>query len=327
MKLMKTFLIFFIFEFFSIIIITPSIFSEEKTLSEDNYRVYSVEHSEIISIERIVEDFGGYDVIFFGEEHNDSVAHYLEWLLLEKLFNTYGESLALSLEMFDRDVRVVLDEYLRDKIKEQYLKKDARIWKNYKDYRPMVEFAKEKNLDIIAANAPFRYVNLANSKGQKYLTTLSETAKSFIAPLPYDTAVGAYLEKLKDISKQIADSLAKKEKAMPDSLKKSKMKPMSMPTYNINQGQSLWDATMAYSIYQYREKNPDKKIMHVNGRMHSDDHFGVIQQLKNYDNNIRYLLISAFPEDSFPNTDFIQYKNLADYIIITDPSIPKTFEQ
>ena len=215
MNLMKTFLIFFIFEFFSIIVIIPSIFSEEKNLSEDNYRIYSVEHSEVVSIERIVEDFGDYDVIFFGEEHNDSVAHYLEYLLLKKLCNKYGTSLTLSLEMFDRDVQVVVDEYLNNKIQEQYFKKDARVWINYKDYRPMIEFAKGEQLDIIAANAPFRYTGIANAKGQESLITLSETAKSFIAPLPYDTATEEYLEKLKEISKQVADSLAKKEETIP----------------------------------------------------------------------------------------------------------------
>jgi uncharacterized iron-regulated protein len=99
-----------------------------------------------------------------------------------------------------------------------------------------------------------------------------------------------------------------------------------MPAININQGQSLWDATMAYSIYQYLKMNRNKKIMHVNGKFHSDEYFGIVQQLEKYDSRIRYLVISALVDDSFPNIDFNRYKDIADYIIITNPSMSETFE-
>lgn len=309
------------------VIVITQIVAQENKLTEDNYIIYSVKNNEKISIAKIAEDFKGYDVIIFGEEHNDAVAHYLEHLLLINLFDTYGNSLVLSLEMFESDVQMVLDEYLSDKISEQHFKKDARIWGNYKDYRPMVEFSKENKLDVIAANAPFRYANMANTKGQESLNSLSEIAKTFISPLPYDTASGDYYKKLLDVMAKLSEPSAVEDTMKSETPEVGKKPPPKMPSININQGQSLWDATMAYSIVQYLKINVSKKIMHVNGRMHSDNFFGVVQQLKNYDNTIKYLVISTFPEDSFPNTDFIQYNKLGDYIIITDPSVPKTFKQ
>ncbi len=300
--------------------------AQGKELSEKHYRIYSRAKKEVTVIEHMVDDCVHYDVIVLGEEHSDSVAHYLEHLLLEKLYDRYGASIALSLEMFDRDVQVVLTEYIENKIAKKHFEKDVRLWINYKDYRPMVEFSKENAIDIIAANAPIRYAHLANAKGQGFLETLSKSSKSFFAPLPYDTASGAYHDKLMNLKNLIPVSPVK-DSLPPDEMKNKKMPPMVMPTFDIIQGQSLWDATMAHSVYHYLEENQGKKILHINGRMHSDEFFGMVEQLKHYNKELKILVLSVFPEDFFPNTDFSQYDNLADYIIVTDPSIPKTIKE
>src|SRR3954467_8455063 len=76
------------------------------------------------------------------------------------------------MEMFERDVQIVLDEYLSDLITEQHFLASSRPWGNYKtDYRPLVELAKEKHLDVIAANAPRRYVNMV-SRADEIRSTL-----------------------------------------------------------------------------------------------------------------------------------------------------------
>jgi len=308
----------------SIMFLSSSISAEETKITENDYKIFSSKSNDIEKIANIVDAFKDYDIVVFGEEHNDAVGHYLERLIFEKLYDRYGKNLTLSMEMFDRDVQVVLNEYLAGKIKEYYLKKDARAWINYKDYRPLVEFAKENQIDMIAANAPFRYVDMANKLGQNALLSLSQTAKSFLAPLPYDSATGAYLEKLKDLIAEMKKP--KPDTAKTDSVEIKKM-PMKMPHININQGQSLWNATMAYFVLQYLEKNPGKKIMHINGRMHSDEYFGVVEQLRKYDEEIKVMVISALPDSSFANPDFKKFKNFGDFVIITNPTIPKTFEE
>ncbi|MGB3478526.1 MAG: ChaN family lipoprotein [bacterium] len=292
----------------------------------DCYKIYSGNLGKLIDIDQIVEDFANYDVIIFGEEHNDAVAHYLELLLFQKLHDGYEGMIALSLEMFDRDVQVILDEYLNGQITEKHFKKDARIWINYEDYRPLVEFAKTSKIDVIAANAPMRYTNIARTRGQDALLAISETAKSFLAPLPYDTATGEYREKLLKVQEVLEPLLIKKDTLMPGDKMQKKM-PLAMMVFRINQGQSLWDATMAYAIYQYRKHNKDNKVLHINGKFHSDEYFGVVQQLKRYDPEVKILVISSFPNDQFPDVNFTEYTYLADYIIITDPSVARSFEQ
>jgi uncharacterized iron-regulated protein len=290
-------------------------------ISEDNYVIYSAKTGKKTDVAKIVKDSEDYDIILFGEEHNDAVTHYLESELLQKLFEKYGDSLTLSMEMFDRDVQVVLNEFLAGMISEKHFIKDARVWVNYSDYRPMVDFAKENNIYIIAANAPMRYTNMASMKGQESLQSLSETAKTFIAPLPYDTATGAHREKLMQVLNEVKMPVMKK-----DTVQKPMMPP-AMQSFNINLGQSLWNATMAYSLYEFLAHHSGQKLLHLQGKFHSDEYFGVPDFLQKYDPALKYLVITTLSDDAFPNINFKQYNGLADYIIVTDPSIPRTFSQ
>ena len=100
---------------------------------------------------------------------------------------------------------------------------------------------------------------------------------------------------------------------------------MAMGSFNLIEAQSLWDATMAWSISEYLNKNKGKKVLHVNGRFHSDDGFAVVTQVKKYSPKLRSLIISSGSDQSFPNVDWTKHNHLGDYIIITDPAVPKTY--
>ncbi len=291
------------------LLITGQIFAQ---LSEKNYRIYSVREKKEVSIDAIIIDMANYDVLFFGEEHNDSVGHYLEKTILEKFYTAYPGNVALSMEMFDRDVQPVMDEYLQGLVKEKNFVKDARVWSNYRDYKPMVEFAKEKKMDVVCANAAGRYSSLAVRKGMEGLMQLPEASKKFIAPVPFDTATGKYFDKLVEVMGGHDTSAG----AM----------PVTMPGMDMIMGQSTWDATMAWSIAEYLKANKGMKVMQVNGRFHSDEGYAVVNQLHNYRPKAKSLILSTGSDDSFPNIDWSQFTGQGDYIIITDPSIKKTFE-
>ena len=51
-------------------------------LTEKNYRIYSTKLQKEVTLADIAKDMADYDVLFFGEEHNDSVTHYLEHQML-----------------------------------------------------------------------------------------------------------------------------------------------------------------------------------------------------------------------------------------------------
>lgn len=291
--------------------------AEKSQLSDKNYKIYSTKQNKEVTIDDIVNDMKDYDIVLFGEEHNDSVGHYMEMSLLTHLFEKYGTSVVLSMEMFERNVQPILDEYLNGFIKESHFKKDAIVWSNYRDYRPMVEFSKAKGLRVIAANASMRYVSLVNKRGLKELEKLSPEAKTWMAPLPFDTATGKYYEKLRDI---MGYNAAKHDTSQATAALMSMM-PKSLA------GHSLWDATMAYSISTVFKKTPKAKVLHLNGRFHSDDYFGIYLQLQKYAQKKKVMTISSVSDKDFPKIDYKSYTGQADFIIFTDPAVPKTYKE
>jgi len=261
-----------------------------------HYKIYNTSTQKSASITDIIDKSSQADVLFFGEEHNDSTGHNLEYAIFKGLTEKYAGHTALSMEMFQTDCQLILNEYLSDAIREKNLISDARAWPNYTDYRPMLELAKLNHLPVIAANAPSRYTNMVTRNGLASLLQLSPQAKSYIAPLPIDTATGAYYDKF-------VKTMGGHE---------------AMAGMQIYQSQNLWDATMAWSIAQFFKSHPQFKILQLNGGFHSEEKLGVVAQLKKYAPNMRVLTIAAYADDSFENPDWSKFKQMADYIILTD---------
>ena len=276
-------------------------------LSQDSlsahYKIYSTSQQKIIGVDDLVKDMANADVLFFGEEHNDSTGHCLEYLVFKKLAAQYPGKVALSMEMFETDCQNVLDEYLGGLIREKNFIAEARAWHNYKDYRPLIELAKDTHKPIVAANAPARYTNMANRLGLVSLQQLSATGKSYLPPLPIDTAAGAYYDKFVQIMGGHS----------------------GMAGMQIYQAQNLWDATMGWSISRFYKAHPGYKILQLNGGFHSEEKLGAAAQLKKYAPKIRELNIAAYADDSFDNPDWSKFSKNGDYIILTDPRLPKTF--
>ncbi|EIE26719.1 hypothetical protein COCSUDRAFT_59236 [Coccomyxa subellipsoidea C-169] len=65
------------------------------------------------------------DVVLLGETHDDRIAHLLQLQLLrgaQQQSSRTGRPVALSLEMFERDVQGIMDDYLSGLITERDLK-------------------------------------------------------------------------------------------------------------------------------------------------------------------------------------------------------------
>lgn len=261
-----------------------------------NYKLYSVVKQKLISADDIIADMAVADVLFFGESHTDSIGHLLEAVLLQKLSAKYPGKVALSMEMFETDNQPVLNEYLQGYIREKDMINDTRPWPNYKDYRPMLEFAKAAKLPVIAANAPSRYVHIVTDKGLSALQQLDKNALKNLPPLPVDTDRGAYYEKFTAIMGGHS----------------------SMPGMNIYQSQNLWDAAMGWSIAHFYRKNRDSKIFQINGSFHSDEKLGTVTRLKKYAPKVRVLNIANIDdEENFDHPNWSKYQKLGDYLLIT----------
>src|SRR3954466_16158702 len=166
--------------------------------AQTRYKAFDSKGREV-KLEGIIEALDRAYVLFVGETHNDAIGHMVEAELLRRADERYAQrrAVALSLEMFERDVQTVVDEYLGGLITERHFLLSSRPWNNYEtDYRPLVEYAREHHLPVIAANAPARYVSRVSSQGPDSLKALPQVAvKSWLPPLPFPAASEGYAAK------------------------------------------------------------------------------------------------------------------------------------
>lgn len=267
-----------------------------------HFKIYDVKKQKRVSIDDIIADMKTADVLFFGEDHNDSIGHYLENEVFEKLSKAYPQKTALSLEMFHTDVQPEIDEYLAGLISEKNFIKEARAWGNYKDYKPLVEYAKAHNIKVIAANAATRYSNAVTMGGLKALENFPKASFNFLPPTPIDTAQGRYYEKFTET-----------------------LGGHNMGSMKIYQTQNLWDATMAWAINKFIKANKGVKVLQLNGRFHSDEKLGTLAKLAQANPKLKILNISSFSDESFGDPNWVKFKKLGDYVIITDPSVKRSY--
>lgn len=274
---------------------------------ETTYRVFDGQGNPS-SLQAILDSAEKVDVVFLGENHDDSVAHGLQTQIFGEIVTRYmaKRKIALSLEMFERDVQIELNEYLDGLISETHFMSSTRPWGNYKtDYRPLVELAKEKKLPVIAANAPRRYVNMVSRNGRDSLNALTPEAKRWLAPLPFGKATDDYRKKFEALMGGSGDA---------NRLGLSK----------IVESQSLWDATMAYSIAEFLKTNKQPLAVHLNGSFHSEKRWGIPDHLVTYVPQVKFVVITMRYEEDFTNFNKEKHTDLGDFVILTDAKQPRS---
>jgi uncharacterized iron-regulated protein len=283
-----------------------SVFSQT---TESNYRIFDAQ-GNISSLEKIIEAAAPTNVVFLGEQHDDATAHALQLQIFSAIVEKYSRErkIALSLEMFERDVQIILDEYLNNLITEAHFLRSARPWDNYKqDYRPLVELARERKLPVIAANAPRRYVNMVSRGGRDSLNALSPAAKKWLAPLPFNQASETYAAKFKALMGGSPES--------------------NMGLNNILDSQTLWDATMAFAVAEFLKANKNSLVVHLNGSFHTENRLGTPEHLQKFNPKTKFIVVTMRYEENFTSFDKAKHTNLGDFVILTDPKVPRSYKR
>ena len=230
------------------------------------YKIIDSKLNKTIKLREMAEKLGSYDVIFFGEYHDNKILHSLEIELL-KLFYSNNKNLVISMEMFERDVQMMIDKYLNEDISEEEFLAESRPWPNYQsDYKPLLEFAKKNKLNVIAANIPRRYASMISKQGMNALDSLSQEEKKFIAK-KHKVFNDEYKERFTQTMK---NNMAHRKMPM--------SKQMNLDL--IYAAQCIKDDTMAESILKYQRIPPRRKVIHYNGDFHSRGHLGTAQKIK-----------------------------------------------
>ncbi len=290
-------------------------------VTEQHYRVYRGDGSQA-TMDELLTAAREAKVTFLGESHDDRAAHYVEEQVLR---NIYTPGLTLSLEMFESDVQYVVDEYLADQISEEHLVESGRAWPNYRnDYRPLIEFAKQRGMPVIAANAPRRYVNRVSRLGADALLELGDEAKRSLPPLPYAEASPRYAKKFNDLMEEHRRSAALRARERGDLARAKELEGPGDHTKGLA-AQSLWDASMAYSIARTLTAKPGTHILHVNGSFHSAERMGILEHLERYRPETSAVVVTMLSDESFPRFNSENMSGLGDFVVVTDPSLARSY--
>lgn len=221
------------------------------------------------------------DVVLFGELHNNAIDHWLELQLTKDLFAERGQNLVLGAEMFEADNQAAYADYLAKRSTDKQLKTDARLWPNFAtDYKPILDFARDHALPVVATNVPRRYASLVARQGFAALDTLPAAEKAFLAPLPIavDLTLPGY-KKMLDMGGMHGGSGS----GMP-----------GLRAENMARAQATKDATMAHFIL--KNLQPGNTFLHVNGSYHSQNFEGIVWYLKQARPELRVVTIHSTEE-------------------------------
>jgi uncharacterized iron-regulated protein len=270
------------------------------------HRVYDSHHHRFSDFEALAAEAVRADVVFLGEQHDDPGTHRMELALLQAVARRRG-NVVLTLEMFERDVQPILNQYLAGTVTEDRFLRASRPWPNYDgDYRPLVEFAKAHGWRVVAGNVPRRMASAVATNGLQAVSQLADSTRAWAASefrCPED-----------DYFKRFGKAMA--EHPMGNGPPPSAGELTAM-TARFYQAQCVKDETMAESIVRSRGDGSAPLVIQYNGDFHSDFGEGTAARVKRRLPGAKVLVISAIPVASLDSIRPKMFRKQGDWLLFT----------
>lgn len=199
------------------------------------------------SIDAIIPSLLQKNVVYVGEIH-DRLDHHLNQLYILKRLHEEKPDLVIGVEWFQQPFQQHLDDYIAGKIDEgELLTKTDYFgrWRfDFRLYRPILAFAREKGIRILALNAPQELTQRVASVG---LEGLNEEEKAQL-PDQIDRSDEAYAKRLHKIFA---------------------MHPQGSRQFERFQSvQLIWDESMAERAAQQLQEQPERDMVIFAGGGH-----------------------------------------------------------
>ncbi len=217
------------------------------------------QQSTRLNPEEHIQQLAQADVVYLGETH-DSVADHEAQLQIIQALHVENPRLAIAFEMFQHPFQSVLDDYISGTIDEATLRQDTEYdirWGfPWEFYAPMLRFAREQQLPVLALNASSEIVRKVARQG---LDSLNDTERQLIPPLDeIRTDNENYREYVRAVFSHAHHSAHGQ-----------------MDFENFFAAQVVWDETMADNIAQFVTENPDYQVVVIAGQGHVIYGYGI----------------------------------------------------
>jgi len=229
-------------------------------------------------------------VIYLGETHNSEGDHTAQLAIIESLAEQ--NELAIGLEMFQRPFQPALDSYLAGDITEAELieqsEYETRWGYDWELYAPIIRYAKENQIPLLALNTPAEVTRQVAIDGLK---SLSGEALSYIPPVEeVDTTDEAYRASVSEVFSAHGGM------------------GHSLSFENFFAAQVLWDETMADRIVTQLEAEPDRQVIVLVGEGHIAYDYGIPNRVERRIPEIAQASLRLTPIDQEHDPEFSDFR-------------------
>ena len=218
-----------------------------------------VQMEKSATVPELMENLRSERLLYVGETHTAFADHLLQLEVLRGMASR-PEGLAIGVEWFQARFQPVLDSYLAGEIDEAEMLRGTEYYQrwrfDYRLYRPIIRFARENGIPMIALNAS---QELTGEIGRVGINGLPEALRDEL-PDSYDVNDKDYEDKLREMFKahdrggRVSDEGAFER---------------------FVEVQLTWDETMAERIADYLNNNPDGRILVLAGKGHVGGRSGI----------------------------------------------------
>jgi uncharacterized iron-regulated protein len=238
---------------------------------------------------QIVQQLADSRVVFVGETHTRYDHHLVQLEILKHLYQN-SPKLVLGVEWFQQPFQQHLDDYIAGRISEKemlHLTDYFNRWNyDYRLYRPIINYAREQGIPVIALNASSELMSALSHSG---FDDLPEELKQQL-PASYDWSDKQYEQYLRDMFELHPEYQGEFE--------------------DFLRGQLTWDESMAERAAEYLQNNPDQRMLILAGSGHIMYGSGIPNRLqRRVDAKQSSVLVS---EDLLPVS-----ADIADYLVIS----------
>nr|VFK22404.1 MAG: Uncharacterized iron-regulated protein [Candidatus Kentron sp. MB]VFK28767.1 MAG: Uncharacterized iron-regulated protein [Candidatus Kentron sp. MB]VFK74084.1 MAG: Uncharacterized iron-regulated protein [Candidatus Kentron sp. MB] len=224
-------------------------------------------------------------VIFIGETHTRLADHLNQLAIIQGLW-AQGKTLAIGMESFQQPFQSHLDDFIAgntDDATELLARTEYyERWRyDYRLYQPILDFAREQKIPLIALNVSSELVKKVSENGWDALVRDNTLTKEERAQLPQtiDRSNRAYEERLREVFRQHG---AIDRKASSD-MKEGKEKHQKRGVTDFGRFmdvQLLWDEGMAKRAAEYVAEHPSVTLIVLAGSGHLVHGDGIPDRLR-----------------------------------------------
>lgn len=225
----------------------------------DGSRTRVLDVSALTGMRALIDKLADRQVVFVGEQHDRYQDHLSQLAIIEGL-QARGKPLAIGMEFFQQPFQKDVDDYIEGKIDEtEFLRRTEYFERwgfDYRLYRPILRFAREHRIPVIALNLESE---LTRKVGEVGIDGLSKKERARI-PAEIDRDDSAYRARIQAVFRHHPAEQQRDFEHFLDV-------------------QLLWDEGMAARAARYLADHPDKTLVVLSGGGHVEYGQGIPQRL------------------------------------------------